>query len=135
MNKQTSTVVEQYLQIIYSMQEARKPVKAVNLSKLTGSSPSTVHATLSRLQRDGLVLVNEKKYIHLTDQGIDRAVMLVRRRRLTEKLLCEKLGIPLQEASNHVAPLIHTLTPLIEEKLADYLGEPKTCPHGKPIPN
>ncbi len=135
MNKQTSTVVEQYLQIIYSMQEARKPVKAVNLSKVTGSSPSTVHATLSRLQRDGLVLVNEKKYIYLTDQGIDRAVMLVRRRRLTEKLLCEKLGIPLQEASSHVAPLIHRLTPLIEEKLADYLGEPKTCPHGKPIPN
>ena len=135
MNDRTSRVVEQYLQTIHSMQEARKTVKSFKLSKILGASPSTVYATLLRLQRDGLVVVDEKKRIHLTEEGTTRAVTLVRRRRLTEKLLCEKLGIPLQDAGDHVGPLIHGLTPLVEEKLADYLGDPKTCPHGKPIPH
>ena len=89
MNKPISTVVELYLQVIYSMQEDGKTVKSVHISKVTGYSPSTVHATVLRLQRDGLVLIDRKKRIRLTGEGIDKAIALVRRRRLAEKLLCD----------------------------------------------
>ena len=130
-----SSVINKYLQSIYTMLENHETVKAVKLSKRLNSSASTVHATLFRMQRDGLIFVNEKKMIFLTNEGTDHAVSLVRRRRLTEKLLCEKLGIPLQEAVNHISLLIQGFTPLVEKKLAEYLGNPKICPHGKPIPH
>lgn len=134
MRKRLFSVSDQYLQTIYSMLENQKTVKAVKLSGHFESSPSTVHATLTRMQRDELIYLDVKKNILLTNRGAERAIRLARRRRLVEKLLCEKLGIPLKEAEKHVSPLIQNLTPLIEEKLVEYLGDPKLCPHGKPIP-
>lgn len=129
-----SPVTDNYLQKIYNTIENQKPVKAVRLVKIFKSSPSTVHATLFRMQRDGLVVIDSKKKITLTERGVDRALSLARRRRLAETLLCEKLDIPLQEVGLHVYRFIKGFTPKIEMKLAEYLGNPKICPHGKPIP-
>lgn len=125
---------DQYLQTIHTMRENQETVKAVKLSECFESSPSTVHATLARMQRDELVFLDAKKRIFLTNKGAERAIRFVRRRRLIEKLLCEKLGIPLKEVGSHVSLLIQNLTPLIEEKLIEYLGDPKLCSHEKPIP-
>lgn len=61
MKERTSVVVEEYLQVIYNLQKQQESVKAVHLAAGMDSSPSTVHATLSRLQRDKLVTVNKKR--------------------------------------------------------------------------
>ncbi len=134
MKSRSSEVINRYLQTIFSLLENKKQVKAVDLTKLLKTTPSTVHATLARMQRDDLVYLDQKKRICLTDRGSELAIGLVRQRRLAEMLLCEKLDIPLDEAQEHVIPLIQGLTPLIEEKLTEFLGNPRTCPHGRPIP-
>jgi len=134
MKERSSVVVEEYLQVIYSLLSNNKPVKAVNLVKWLKSSPSTVHATLSRMSRDGLILIGGKKEISLTDDGFLQAETLTRRHRLVETFLCDTLGISWHEVHAHAHVLEHGLTPLIEEKLAEFLGFPKVCPHGTPLP-
>ena len=134
MNERKSVVVEEYLQVIYSLLAEKEPIKAVTLTKWLKSSPSTVHATLSRLQRDKLVKVTKKKEIVLTDKGMEKAERLIRRHRLVEWFLCNTLGISWHEVHKHAHVLEHGLTPLVEEKLAEFLGFPQFCPHGTPLP-
>lgn len=134
MKERTSVVVEEYLQLIYSLITNGKRVKAVNLVKRLKSSPSTVHATLTRLQRDDLIMIGEKKDIELTAAGFDRAEQLTRRHRLVEDFLCNTLGISWHEVHKHAHILEHGLTQLVEEKLAEFLDFPKSCPHGTPLP-
>lgn len=128
-----SIVMQEYLHAIYALLSDDKPIKSITLSKWLGSSPSTVHATLSRLQRDNLVKVNKKKEINLTKTGMKKAEALTRRHRLVESFLCNTLGISWHEVHKHAHVLEHGLTPLVEEKLAEFLDHPETCPHGTPI--
>lgn len=133
MNEGDSIVAQEYLQAIYSLLADNKPIKSITLSKWMGSSPSTVHATLSRLQRDKYVKINKKKEIALTKSGLEKAEILTRRHRLVESFLCDVLGISWHEVHKHAHILEHGLTPLVEEKLTEFLKNPKTCPHGTPI--
>ncbi|MBT3224842.1 MAG: metal-dependent transcriptional regulator [Deltaproteobacteria bacterium] len=134
MKERASIVVEEYLQLIYSLIANGKRVKAVNLVKRLKSSPSTVHATLSRLQRDDLITIGEKKEIEFTPAGFDKAEQLTRRHRLVEDFLCNTLGISWHEVHKHAHVLEHGLTEMVEEKLAEFLDFPKSCPHGTPLP-
>ena len=122
------------MQVIYSLQSNEKPVKAVTLAEWIKSSPSTVHATLSRMQRDKLIAISKKKDIKLTSSGLTLAEKLTRRHRLVEAFLCDVLGISWHEVHKHAHVLEHGLTPLVEERLAEFLDFPKSCPHGTPIP-
>ena len=134
MKERKSVVVEEYLQAIYSILHEKEPVKSIQLAKKLRTSPSTVHATLSRMQRDQLVSINKKKEIQLTEEGVRQAEDLVRRHSLVEYFLCYKLGIPWAEVHKHAHVLEHALTPMVADKLAEYLGFPDSCPHGTPIP-
>ena len=75
--ERNSVVVEEYLQVIYALTGSEGPVKAIQLATRLASSPSTVHATLSRMQRDGLVEVGPKKEVLLTSKGQTKAESLV----------------------------------------------------------
>ncbi|MBU3916623.1 metal-dependent transcriptional regulator [bacterium] len=134
MNDKVSIVVEEYLQAIYSLLSNDKPVKAVTMAKLMKNSPSTVHATLTRMQRDGLIVIGKKKEIQFTAKGMEKAESLTGRHRLVESFLCNTLGISWHEVHKHAHILEHGLTPLVVEKLAEFLDFPKSCPHGTPIP-
>lgn len=59
---------------------------------------------------------------------------MIRRHRLVEYFLHKTLGIAWHEVHNHAHVLEHGLTPLVEEKLAEFLGHPQACPHGTPMP-
>jgi len=130
----TSIVIEEYLQAIYELVQGEGKTKAVHLTSRLGNSPSTVHSTLARMLRDGLIEIDEKKCISFTEKGNRQAEGLARRHRLVETFLCDHLGIPWHEVHQHTHILEHGLTPLVEEKLYQYLGNPKFCPHGNPFP-
>ena len=68
-----SVVVGEYLHLIYRIQGMCRVVKASTLVQRLDSSPSTVHATLRRLERDGLVNLNDRKEIELTEKGKESA--------------------------------------------------------------
>ncbi len=86
MKERASIVVEEYLQAIYGLQSNEEPTKAVNLAERLNTSPSTVHATLARLQRDELITIGKKKEIELTDKRQDKDKTLSRRQRLVETI-------------------------------------------------
>ena len=64
-----SQVIEEYLLTLYKLSRTEEPAKAVTLANRLDTSPPTVHATISRMQRDGLIEVKKSKEIVLTKEG------------------------------------------------------------------
>jgi DtxR family Mn-dependent transcriptional regulator len=129
----TSTI-EDYLQTIYSLEtEGEKPISA-RLARWMNVTPPTAWATVQRMHRDGLVDLDDKKVIHLTEHGRELAENVARRHRLAERFLTDVLKLGWAEAHRQAHEFEHGITPLIEERLFALLDNPTTCPHGSPIP-
>ena len=129
-----SQVIEEYLLTLYQSQKSGELIKAVNLAERIGVSPPTVHATLLRMKRDGLMELGESKELEFTPAGLKEAENIAYRHNLAEYFLCNTLGVPWHEVHKHAHQLEHAMTPLVVEKLAEFLGEPEFCPHGTPMP-
>lgn len=127
-------VVEDYLKAIYQLSEERRPVIAARIASETGVSPSTIFATLRRLAKEGYVTINRRKEIHLTENGKKVAENIVRRHFLTERFLTDLLGLDWVKAHQEAHRLEHAISQEVEERLANLLSHPTTCPHGNPIP-
>lgn len=129
-----SQVIEEYLLLLYKLDRAGEVAKAVTLANRLETSPPTVHATISRMHRDGLVNVKKSKELVLTKEGQKVAEDIAYRHNLSEYFLCNTLGIPWYEVHQHAHLLEHAMTPLVVNKLAEFLKNPKFCPHGTPMP-
>jgi len=129
-----SQVIEEYLLILYELDRAAEKAKSVTLASRLDTSPPTVHATLSRMQRDGLVKLTKSKEISLTSEGRKISEDIAYRHNLAEYFLCNTLGIPWYEVHKHAHLLEHAMTPTVVEKLAEFLDNPEFCPHGTPMP-
>jgi DtxR family Mn-dependent transcriptional regulator len=129
-----SQVIEEYLLLMYELDRAGEKAKAVTLATRLETSPPTVHATIIRMQRDGLVKVKKSKEISLTKEGQEVAENIAYRHNLSEYFLCNTLGIPWYEVHQHAHLLEHAMTPVVVEKLAEFLNNPEFCPHGTPMP-
>ncbi|NWJ48332.1 MAG: metal-dependent transcriptional regulator [Chloroflexi bacterium] len=129
-------VVEEYCESIHNMTlEEGKPVIAARLAERMNVSPPTVNATINRLKDHGFVMVDEKsKGIRLTELGEEVALSLSRRHRLLERLLVDVLEFDWEAAHEEACRLEHAISPSVEKALTRFLGNPKTCPHGNPIP-
>ena len=129
-----SKVIEEYLLTLYKLNRAGEPAKAVTIANRLDTSPPTVHATILRMQRDGLVYVTKTKELALTKEGQSIAEDIAYRHNLSEYFLCNTLGIPWYEVHQHAHLLEHAMTPVVVKKLAEFLGNPDFCPHGTPMP-
>jgi putative ABC transport system ATP-binding protein len=73
--------------------------------------------------------------VELTPRGRERAGRVIRRHRLAERLFTESLGMPNEsEIEEQACKFEHILSPEATEKICSFLGHPRTCPHGAPIP-
>ena len=70
----------------------------------------------------------------LTELGQQRAMVAVRRHRLTERLLSDLLGVEWWQVHHEAESFEGRITPVLEARLVEVLGDPGTCPHGNPIP-
>jgi DtxR family Mn-dependent transcriptional regulator len=80
------------------------------------------------------VKVGRGKVVTLTPKGREIAEVMARRHRLLERWLTDTLGLNWTDAHEEAHRLEHALSPRVEERLAELLGMPSTCPHGNPIP-
>ncbi len=133
-NFQPTRTIDDYLQTIYSLETEGEKAYSGRLARWMRVQPPTAWATVKRMQRDGLVTVDEKKAIHLTDPGRQLAEVIARRHRLSERFLTDVLGLGWAEGHAEAHHFEHGMTPLIEERIIALLGNPRTCPHGSPIP-
>jgi DtxR family Mn-dependent transcriptional regulator len=127
-------VVEDYLQVMHYLTRDGVPVIAARLAERLNVTPPTVTATLQRMERDGLVEHGPRKEILFTIEGRQVAENIVRRHALAERLLTDLLKMPWHESHEEAHGVEHVMTPSIEARLLDALGNPTTCPHGNPIP-
>lgn len=126
--------VEEYLESIYKLNLRGGRVIAARLAEDLGVSAPTVTEMLRRLRDRGYVNVEAEKEIRLTEAGVQAAEVLVRRHRLSERLLTDILGMPWSQAHEEACKFEHVISAEVEARLAKVLGHPSTCPHGNPIP-
>src|SRR5262245_18705012 len=89
---------------------------------------------IHKLERDRLLDLNDRKEIVLTRRGDELARRVVRRRRLIERMLTGLLGYEWWKTHDEAERLEHVISPEMEQKLAERLGDPDSCPHGNPMP-
>src|SRR5687768_16860583 len=124
---------EEYLQIMFWLEEAQLPMTGANIARAMQLSPPTVHEMIGRLERDGYVSRGEDKALSFTPDGRDHAEAIVRRHRLIERFLTDVLGIPWDEVHEEAERLEHAMSPVLEERMLAAIGDATTCPHGHPI--
>lgn len=129
-----SEVVGRYLEAIYYMEVEGERAWSARLADWLGVSRPTVTIGIRRMIRDGLVTLNDKKAIELTDSGRARAAAIVRRHRIMERWLTDGLGLDWVSADEEAARLEHAVSDKVERAVWEQLGRPSTCPHGNPIP-
>ena len=129
-----SPTVEDYLHTVYNMIREGRTVIAARLTERMGVAAPTVWATVQRMQRDGLVELNQRKEITLSEAGVEAAESIMRRHRLAECLLVDILGLDWHEAHEEAHRIEHAISPRVEARILEVLDHPTTCPHGNPIP-
>jgi putative ABC transport system ATP-binding protein len=88
---------------------------------------------LSRMSDLHLVALQNGE-VQLTPVGSQRARDVVRRHRLAERLFKDTFSIDDSEAHTQACKFEHIISPELDERICTFLGHPKTCPHGNPIP-
>jgi DtxR family transcriptional regulator, Mn-dependent transcriptional regulator len=130
----TATVAEEeYLQILFWLQEAGLPMTGANMARAMQLSAPTVHEMIGRLERDGYITRGRDRAIAFTASGSEHAEGIVRRHRLIERFLTDVLGVPWDEVHEEAERLEHAMSPVLEERMLAAIGNANTCPHGHPI--
>jgi DtxR family transcriptional regulator, iron-dependent repressor len=134
MSQEQATVAEEeYLQIMYWLQEAGLPITGANIARAMQVSAPTVHEMLGRLEADGYVTRDADKSLAFTETGTEHAAQIVRRHRLIERFLTDVFDIPWDQVHEEAERLEHWMSPVVEERMLRAIGDAKTCPHGHPI--
>ncbi len=125
---------EMYLRTIYDLEEEGVvPLRARIAERLEQSGP-TVSQTVARMERDGLLAVAEDRHLELTQAGRARAISVMRKHRLAERLLVDVIGLEWEHVHSEACRWEHVMSDAVERKLVALLGSPTTSPYGNPIP-
>ncbi len=127
--------VEMYLKAIAELAYERDQVPVTSIADKLGISTVSASEMIHRLQEQQLLKHTPYKGVRLTTLGIQKAHRVIRRQRLWERFLVDELGIPWESANRFACRLEHGTLPEVADALANYLGNPETCPHGNPIPS
>lgn len=126
--------VEDYLMTMYVMDRDYGEIVAARLAEMLNVSPATVAMTFRRMERDNWLTGRGRKGVHLTPTGLEAAYSVIRRHMLVEWLLVSVLKVPLYRTHDEAHNIEHAISPELEARLAESLGNPKVCPHGNPFP-
>jgi DtxR family Mn-dependent transcriptional regulator len=125
---------EMYLRTILELEEEGViPLRARIAERLHQSGP-TVSQTVNRMERDGLLTVEDDRHLHLTDTGRSYAVRVMRKHRLAELLLVNVIGLPYEAAHEEACRWEHVMSEAVEARVYELLGRPTRSPYGNPIP-
>jgi len=131
---EVSDVVEEYLEVIYRLQEKTGAARTSDLVRMLNVAPGTVTNTVERLEKESLIVHEPYRGVKLTDKGLRLALHVVRNHRLSECLLRDVLDVEWDKVHDAACQLEHGISDEIAKKIEKTLGYPKTCPHGNPIP-
>jgi DtxR family Mn-dependent transcriptional regulator len=125
---------EMYLRTIYELEEEGVVPLRARIAERLGQSGPTVSQTVARMERDGLVVVAGDRHLELTDSGRARAVAVMRKHRLAERLLADVIGLEWEHVHAEACRWEHVMSDAVERKLVALLDNPTISPYGNPIP-
>ena len=129
-----TTNKEDYLRGLYILEEEKGTIKSSDLASYLGISKPSVSEMVKELGREGMVCYKKYSKIKFTSKGRRIARKLTSKHRIIETFLKNMLKINSQEIHEEAHRLEHAFSNESVEKLKRLLGNPKTDPHGKPIP-
>lgn len=131
-----SKAIENYLKAIFSIKAQGTDVVSTNaISDKLSTRPSSVTDMIKKLTEKKLVTYERYKGVKLTNKGQVIATNIIRKHRLWETFLVEKLHFKWDEVHDVAEQLEHIKSEKLVDLLDDYLDNPKFDPHGDPIPN
>ncbi|KFF20014.1 MULTISPECIES: metal-dependent transcriptional regulator [Bacteroidota] len=126
---------ENYLKVLYNLTSLKGEASVNDISKQLDIKMPTVNSMMKRLAEKELVVYESYKPLKLTDEGKKLAALIIRKHRLTEMYLVEKMGFGWEQVHNIAEQIEHIQAPEFFEKMDELLGFPKVDPHGSPIPD
>lgn len=133
--EEVSATIEEYLEAIYRLQERDGAAKTTELAKRLKVALGTITNTIETMEKQNLIVHEPYKGVKLTEKGRKMALNVLRRHRLSERLLTDILRMEWSKAHDAACRLEHAISDRdVLKPLEKALGNPKTCPHGNPIP-
>lgn len=130
---QLSESIEMYLKAVLELSNDEAVAISRLAKRLTVTSVSA-NEMVQRLSAQGLITHKPYKGVKLTKKGREVAFNVMRRQRLWECFLYDHLKIDWAKLYDLACSLEHATAPDVTEALSVFLGSPKICPHGNPIP-
>ena len=130
-----SRSVEDYLKVVHALGgKGGGPVSTSAIAAALEVQPASVTGMIKRLADDRLLEHSPYKGVRLTPRGCREALRVLRRHRLLETYLCERLGYTREDVHPEACRLEHAASEELIERMATALGGPTHDPHGQPIP-
>ncbi len=130
-----SPTEENYLKALFNLKDEEGKVSISELSSTLEVSMHTANSMVKNLLKKGLIIYEKYKPIELTEEGKKMAALVIRKHRLTEMYLAEKMGFGWEEVHDIAEQIEHINSPIFFERMDKLLNHPKIDPHGSPIPN
>lgn len=131
--KTLSPTKEDYLKILFELGGRTMQVSNKEIANRLEISPPTVTEMMNSLVKMDWVVYTPYKGSMLTENGTEYAKKIIRKHRLWEVFLVNKLGFDIQDVHSEAELLEHTTSDDVANKLEAYLGFPEYCPHGGAI--
>lgn len=135
MNNNFSISEENYLKAIFDLQSENGTVTTNELAEKLKAKPASITDMMKKLSSKKLLHYKPYYGFSLTAEGRKTALYVIRRHRLWEFFLSEKLGFGWEEVHNVAEDLEHVSSKKLIDRLDEYLGFPAFDPHGDPIPD
>lgn len=127
---------ENYLKAIYHLSVAgSKDVATNSIAEIMNTKPASVSDMIRKLDDKGLVSYRKYYGVNISKKGRTQALQIIRKHRLWEVFLVEKLKLNWDEVHEIAEELEHIRSGILIEKLDEFLGFPTIDPHGDPIPD
>lgn len=130
-----SSNIEDYLTALYELAPPSGGVGTTRLASFMGLSAPSVSLMMRRLLDLGLVERHADGGCILSEDGRRDALSVLRRHRLSERFLVDKLGLDWAQAHVEAHRFEHSLSDEVTDALERFLDHPASCPHGHPIPD
>lgn len=131
-----SQTEENYIKSIYHLSSGKTNSASTNaLAEALNTKPASVSDMLKKLANKDLIDYEKYKGVTLTKIGLKEALKIVRKHRLWEVFLVDKLDFSWDEVHDIAEQLEHIQSTVLTNRLDKFLGYPKSDPHGDPIPS
>ena len=126
---------EDYLKAIYELEQGGEAAGTNDIAARLGIAAASASGMVQRLTRLGLVRSERYRGARLTVAGRTAALQLIRRHRIIESYLVERLGFGWEDVHEEAERLEHAASEELIARMAEAIGNPTEDPHGAPIPS